>query len=142
MPPSAKYEAYLRPVLDRLSRALASTRYFAILTDGNGVVIDAHGPIDHAQVGQAHAVGAVVHVRHRGQHAGELGQAQLHVLADVATHVQARVAAQQVPAVVDAVGLGDLHVAPAAAGLAGPPGLEPRRPRSPRTPNLPSRGAE
>jgi len=37
-----------RPVLDRLSRALASTRYFAILTDGNGIVIDAHGPIDHA----------------------------------------------------------------------------------------------
>ena len=37
-----------RPVLDRLSRALASTRYFAVLTDGNGIVIDAHGPIDHA----------------------------------------------------------------------------------------------
>ena len=35
-----------RPVLDRLSRALASTRYFAILTDRAGVVIDAHGPID------------------------------------------------------------------------------------------------
>ena len=35
-----------RPVLDRLSRALASTRYFAILTDGHGIVIDAHGPID------------------------------------------------------------------------------------------------
>ncbi|MDF2464029.1 MAG: hypothetical protein K0Q43_2264 [Ramlibacter sp.] len=37
-----------RPVLDRLSRALASTRYFAILTDGQGVVIDTHGPIDHS----------------------------------------------------------------------------------------------
>ena len=37
-----------RPVLDRLSRALASTRYFAILTDHQGVVIDAHGPIDHS----------------------------------------------------------------------------------------------
>ena len=37
-----------RPVLDRLSRALASTRYFAILTDGQGVVIDAHGPIDRS----------------------------------------------------------------------------------------------
>lgn len=36
-----------RPVLDRLSRALASTRYFAILTDGQGIVIDTHGPIDH-----------------------------------------------------------------------------------------------
>lgn len=41
-----------RPVLDRLSRALASTRYFAILTDGQGIVIDAHGPIDH---GDPHA---------------------------------------------------------------------------------------
>lgn len=37
-----------RPVLDRLSRALATTRYFAILTDHQGVVIDAHGPIDHS----------------------------------------------------------------------------------------------
>ncbi|HXD42481.1 MAG TPA: helix-turn-helix domain-containing protein [Ramlibacter sp.] len=36
-----------RPVLDGLSRALASTRYFAILTDHDGVVIDAYGPIDH-----------------------------------------------------------------------------------------------
>ncbi|HWP13101.1 MAG TPA: helix-turn-helix domain-containing protein [Ramlibacter sp.] len=35
-----------RPVLDRLSRALASTRYFAILTNDQGIVIDAHGPID------------------------------------------------------------------------------------------------
>ncbi|MES2999684.1 MAG: helix-turn-helix domain-containing protein [Pseudomonadota bacterium] len=35
-----------RPVLDRLSRALASTRYFAILTDSQGVVIGSHGPID------------------------------------------------------------------------------------------------
>ncbi|MGZ5196009.1 MAG: GAF domain-containing protein, partial [Ramlibacter sp.] len=37
-----------RPVLDRLSRALANSRYFAILTDQLGVVIDAHGPIDHS----------------------------------------------------------------------------------------------
>ena len=37
-----------RPVLDRLSRALASTRYFAILTDRDGIVIDAHGPIDRS----------------------------------------------------------------------------------------------
>jgi transcriptional regulator of acetoin/glycerol metabolism len=35
-----------RPVLDRLSRALASTGYFAILTNEAGVVVDAHGPID------------------------------------------------------------------------------------------------
>jgi sigma-54 dependent transcriptional regulator, acetoin dehydrogenase operon transcriptional activator AcoR len=37
-----------RPVLDRLSRALARTRYFAILTDHAGIVIDAHGPIDRS----------------------------------------------------------------------------------------------
>ena len=37
-----------RPVLDRLSRALASARYFAILTDHQGIVIDAHGPIDRS----------------------------------------------------------------------------------------------
>ena len=37
-----------RPVLGRLARALASTRYFAILTDSQGVVIDAQGPIDRS----------------------------------------------------------------------------------------------
>src|SRR6478735_7272037 len=29
-----------RPVLDRLSRAIADTRYFAILTDADGIVVD------------------------------------------------------------------------------------------------------
>lgn len=37
-----------RPVLHSLSQALASTRYFAILTDAQGIVIDAHGPIDRS----------------------------------------------------------------------------------------------
>ncbi|WP_332826409.1 helix-turn-helix domain-containing protein [Ramlibacter sp.] len=37
-----------RPVLEQLGRAIASTRYFAILTNQHGVVVDAHGPIDHA----------------------------------------------------------------------------------------------
>jgi sigma-54 dependent transcriptional regulator, acetoin dehydrogenase operon transcriptional activator AcoR len=37
-----------RPVLEQLGRAIASTRYFAILTNHDGVVVDAHGPIDHA----------------------------------------------------------------------------------------------
>src|SRR5690606_6613821 len=74
------------------------------------------GQLDHAQVGQRHALGAVVHVRHRGQDAGELGQADLHVLAHVAAHVHAGVAPEQVPAVVHVVGLADLDVAPAAAG--------------------------
>lgn len=36
-----------RPVLDRLGRAIANTRYFAILTDAQGIVIDVDGPIDH-----------------------------------------------------------------------------------------------
>jgi transcriptional regulator of acetoin/glycerol metabolism len=37
-----------RPVLQELARAIASTRYFAILTNEEGVVIDAHGPIDRS----------------------------------------------------------------------------------------------
>jgi sigma-54 dependent transcriptional regulator, acetoin dehydrogenase operon transcriptional activator AcoR len=40
--------AAARPVLEQLSRAIASTRYFAILTNHEGVVVDAHGPIDAA----------------------------------------------------------------------------------------------
>ena len=35
-----------RPVLDQLGRALANSRYFAILTDARGIVIDVNGPID------------------------------------------------------------------------------------------------
>lgn len=35
-----------RPVLDRLARAIAGTRYFAILTDAQGMVVDVNGPID------------------------------------------------------------------------------------------------
>jgi transcriptional regulator of acetoin/glycerol metabolism len=38
--------AAARPVLELLGRAIASTRYFAILTNTHGVVVDAHGPID------------------------------------------------------------------------------------------------
>jgi transcriptional regulator of acetoin/glycerol metabolism len=37
-----------RPVLEQLGRAIASTRYFAILTNQDGIVIDAHGPIDRS----------------------------------------------------------------------------------------------
>lgn len=37
-----------RPVLERLARAIASTRYFAVLTNRDGVVVDAHGPIDRS----------------------------------------------------------------------------------------------
>ena len=37
-----------RPVLQSLARAIASTRYFAILTNAQGVVIDAHGAIDRS----------------------------------------------------------------------------------------------
>lgn len=35
-----------QPVLDELGRALAATRYFAILTDAQGIVVDVNGPID------------------------------------------------------------------------------------------------
>lgn len=37
-----------RPVLDRLVRAIAHSRYFAILTDARGVVIGVDGPIDRS----------------------------------------------------------------------------------------------
>lgn len=35
-----------RPVLERLGETLASSRYFAVLTDRDGIVVDSHGPID------------------------------------------------------------------------------------------------
>jgi transcriptional regulator of acetoin/glycerol metabolism len=37
-----------RPILDRLGRAIANTHYFAILTNGDGVVVDVNGPIDRS----------------------------------------------------------------------------------------------
>ncbi|MDP2370957.1 helix-turn-helix domain-containing protein [Rhodoferax sp.] len=37
-----------RPVLDRLGRAIVNTRYFAILTNAQGVVVDVSGAIDRA----------------------------------------------------------------------------------------------
>ena len=40
--------AAARPVLEQLGRAIASTRYFAILTNREGMVVDTHGPIDMA----------------------------------------------------------------------------------------------
>ncbi|MES2841746.1 MAG: helix-turn-helix domain-containing protein [Pseudomonadota bacterium] len=35
------------PVIQSLTRAMANTRYFAILTDASGLVIDVNGPVDH-----------------------------------------------------------------------------------------------
>jgi sigma-54 dependent transcriptional regulator, acetoin dehydrogenase operon transcriptional activator AcoR len=43
---SQQLVAAARPVLEQLGRAIASTRYFAILTNEQGVVVDSHGPID------------------------------------------------------------------------------------------------
>jgi transcriptional regulator of acetoin/glycerol metabolism len=37
-----------RPVLQALGRALVQTRYFAILTNAQGVVVDVNGPIDRS----------------------------------------------------------------------------------------------
>lgn len=37
-----------RPVLERVAQALAHTRYFAILTNAQGTVVDAHGAIDRS----------------------------------------------------------------------------------------------
>ncbi|MEO5736229.1 MAG: helix-turn-helix domain-containing protein [Variovorax sp.] len=78
-----------QPVLDRLARAIADTRYFAILTDARGIVIDVRGvpanaerpAVDIARVGidlSEHAVGttaigaALAELQpvwlHRGEH--------------------------------------------------------------------------
>jgi sigma-54 dependent transcriptional regulator, acetoin dehydrogenase operon transcriptional activator AcoR len=37
-----------RPVLEKLGRAIAGSRYFAILTNHQGVVVDVHGDIDRS----------------------------------------------------------------------------------------------
>ena len=37
-----------RPVLQKLSRTIAETRYFSILTNADGVVINVNGPIDRS----------------------------------------------------------------------------------------------
>ena len=37
-----------QPILNSLARAIVNTRYFAILTNANGVVVDACGAIDHS----------------------------------------------------------------------------------------------
>lgn len=42
-----------QPVIRSLSRAMAHTHYFAILTDPQGVVIDVNGPIDRHEPGVA-----------------------------------------------------------------------------------------
>ena len=36
-----------RPILENLGRAIVNTRYFAILTNCDGIVVDNSGPIDH-----------------------------------------------------------------------------------------------
>src|SRR5690606_36772209 len=99
-------------VLDRLPDRLVAA------VDVAGVdhqqVLGRH--LDHGQVAQRDVVGAVVEVRHGGQHVGHAAQAQLHVVADVAADVQAGVTADQVPTVFDVIGLGDLDVAVVLAG--------------------------
>ncbi|MCU0931937.1 MAG: histidine kinase [Serpentinimonas sp.] len=35
-----------RPVIRSLARAMAQTRYFAVLTNHRGIVVDVHGPVD------------------------------------------------------------------------------------------------
>ncbi len=78
-----------RPVIERLCRAIAHSRYFAVLTDAQGVVIDAQGAIDRSDrraslvtrvgvdlseraIGTS-AIGAALHEQapvwlHRGEH--------------------------------------------------------------------------
>lgn len=47
------------PMLQNLARAIVNTRYFAILTNADGVVVDACGAIDHADP-RAHLITRVV----------------------------------------------------------------------------------
>lgn len=47
-----------KPVLDKLGQAIANTRYFAILTDAEGIVIDINGDIDHSDR-RAHMIARV-----------------------------------------------------------------------------------
>ncbi|MDP2743206.1 MAG: histidine kinase, partial [Hydrogenophaga sp.] len=46
------------PVIRSLARAMADTRYFAVLTDAQGIVINVNGPIDH-QNPQASAIARI-----------------------------------------------------------------------------------
>ena len=46
------------PVIESLARAMADTRYFAILTDAQGVVIDVNGPVDR-QDPHAHRIARI-----------------------------------------------------------------------------------
>jgi len=78
-----------KPAIDRLTRAIAGTNYFAILTDAQGVVVDVQGPVDRsdrradiiarigldlseAQVGTTAIGAALTELRsvwlHRGEH--------------------------------------------------------------------------
>lgn len=45
-----------RPVLAQLTRAIAGMKYFALLTDARGVVLDVAGPVDHSDP-RASAIG-------------------------------------------------------------------------------------
>ena len=47
-----------RPVLEQLTRAIAGMRYFAMLTDAHGIVVDVQGPLDRSDP-RASAIGRV-----------------------------------------------------------------------------------
>ena len=47
-----------RPALAKLGRAIASTRYFAILTNAQGIVVDVNGPVDRSDA-RAQAIARV-----------------------------------------------------------------------------------
>ena len=47
-----------RPVLEQLTRAIAGMRYFAMLTDAHGIVVDVQGPLDRHDP-RASAIGRV-----------------------------------------------------------------------------------
>jgi sigma-54 dependent transcriptional regulator, acetoin dehydrogenase operon transcriptional activator AcoR len=69
-----------RPVLEQLGRAIASSRYFAILTNHEGVVVDAHGPIDRSdrRAGLITRIGVDLSERSVGTTAIGAALAELH----------------------------------------------------------------
>jgi transcriptional regulator of acetoin/glycerol metabolism len=69
-----------RPALAKLGRAIANTRYFAILTNAQGIVVDVNGPVDRSDArAQAIArVGVDLSERNVGTTAIGAALAELH----------------------------------------------------------------
>jgi len=74
-----------RPVIERLCRAIAHSRYFAVLTNAQGVVIDAQGAIDRSDRRASLVTRVGVDLSERAIGTSAIGAA-LHELAPVWLH--------------------------------------------------------